>query len=235
MFLICGLVKVCRVLRARVGWATGHTVGLCRSLNLAPMVALQCEMIFSLVLFSSFFFSALTLFACIVSTRSAMAEDNVTVSNNFQPPISRHQFDALLASHRAFQEVAIKVTDILQDPSRSACYQSLSSKVEDNIDPNHADYGHSVSEDDSLVPRHQSGGIKDDSGRHSPHQQELKPASNEISPLVTLQIENARARRAYNHKRQRSIRLYARASGSLPDAEYDFQCMPTCSRCLPES
>ena len=34
--------------------------------------------------------------------------------------ISRDQFDALLASHKAFHEVAIKVTSILQDPSRFA-------------------------------------------------------------------------------------------------------------------
>lgn len=164
-----------------------------------------------------------------------MAEENVTLSTNSQPPVSHHQFDALLASHRAFQEVAINVTDILQDPSRSASYESPSSKVKDNDDLNPAGYGHTVSEDDSLVPRHQSGGVKNNSRRHSPHRQELKPASNETSPLVNLQIENARARRAYNHKRQRSTRLYARASGSLPDAEYDFQCMPTCLRCLPES
>lgn len=164
-----------------------------------------------------------------------MAEENVTLSTNSQPPISRHQFDALLASHRAFQEVAINVTNILQDPSRSACYQSPSNEFEDNDNPNHADYGHSVPEDDSLVPRHQISGFKNNSGRHSPHQQELKPALNEISPKVTLQTENWRARRAYKHKQQRSMRLYARASGSLPDAEYDFQCMPTCSRCFPES
>lgn len=163
-----------------------------------------------------------------------MAEENVTVSTSPQPPLSRHKFDALSASHRAFQEVAINVTDILQDPSRSANYQSPSKKVQVNDDLNLADHGHTVSEDDSLVPRHQSGGVETNSGQHSPHQQELKPASDVISPLVTLQIENARARRAYNNKRERSIRLYASAFGSLSDAEYDFQCMPTSSRCFPE-
>ena len=46
------------------------------------------------------------------------------MSTNTHSYITRHEFDALIASQKAFHEVAIKVTDILRDPSRSAHYQS---------------------------------------------------------------------------------------------------------------
>ena len=40
----------------------------------------------------------------------------------------------------------------------------------------------------------------------------------------TFELESRRARKAYSQKQQRSIRMYARASASYHDAEYDFQC-----------
>ena len=149
-----------------------------------------------------------------------MAGNHLVVSTNPYSHISRHQFDALLASHRAFHEVAIKVTDILQDPSKSAYYQSLPSKVEDDINVNHLDYRQNVLKGNSDISNH--------SERHAPHQQEHKPAPDapdEALSNSTFRLENIRARKAYNQKRQRSINFYARASGLSPDAKYDFQCM----------
>ena len=55
--------------------------------------------------------------------------------------LSRHQFHALLASERVFHEVALKVTDILQDPSRSANYQLTSDRAEKDINVNYIDHG----------------------------------------------------------------------------------------------
>ena len=137
-----------------------------------------------------------------------MAGNDAVVSNNPQLHISRRQFDALVASHRAFHEVAIKVSDILQDSSRSAYYQSIPRKNEDDIDVNYLDDGQNVSRGNSLVPRHQSGDLE-----------------NHSKPDSTFQIENWRARKSYRQKRQRSIESYAHASLSYFTANYGFQCI----------
>ncbi len=155
-----------------------------------------------------------------------MAGTDAIVSNNHQSHISRHQYDALWASHKAFHEVAIKVTDILLDPSRSAQYQSLPSRSDDNIDVNYIDNGPSISEGDNSPPRPQSRGVRNCSSQHSLHRSEPKLASYEKSTVPTFQMENMRARKAYRKKQQRSIKMYARASESYLDAEYDFRCMP---------
>ena len=137
-----------------------------------------------------------------------MAGNDAVVSNNPQSHLSRHQFDALVASHRAFHEVAIKVSDILQDSSRSAYYQSIPSKIEDDIDVNYIDYGQNVSRGSRVVPRHQSGDLED----HS-------------KPDLTFLVENSRARKSYRQKRQRSIGSYAHTSLSYLAADYGFQCI----------
>lgn len=139
------------------------------------------------------------------------------MSTNPYSHISRHQFDALLASHRAFHEVAIKVTDILQDPSKSAYYQSLPSEAEEDVNVNHVDYRQNGLKSNSDLSNH--------SERHAPRQQQRKPAPDKALSNSTFRLENIRARKAYNQKRQRSINFYARASGLSPDAKYDFQCM----------
>ena len=153
-----------------------------------------------------------------------MAEKEAFVSINTQPQITRHQFEALLASHRAFHEVAIKVTDILQDTSRSAHYQPHPYTAEGNIDESFLDNKQNLAKDDSVFSRQQAGGIKDDSSGRPLQRQEREPATDETPPKRTFDLENMRARKAYTQKRQRSIRMYARASGSYHDAEYDFQC-----------
>ena len=158
-----------------------------------------------------------------------MAENDAFVSINTQSHITRHQFDALLASHRAFHEVAIKVTDLLQDPSRSAYYQPHPSTSVGDIDVSLLNNKQNSTKDDSLFSRRQSGGIKDDSSQRLLQRQEREPATNETPPNITFELENMRARKAYSQKRQRSIRMYARASGSYPDAEYDFQCKTSSS------
>ncbi len=155
-----------------------------------------------------------------------MAGKDAIVSFNHHSHMSRHQYDALCASHKAFHEVAIKVTDILLDPSRSAQYQSLPSRSDENIDVNYIDNGPSISEGDNSIPRQQSRGVRNYSSQHFLHRPEPKPASDEKSTLPTFQMENMRARKAYRKKQQRSIKMYARASGSYLDPEYDFQCMP---------
>lgn len=146
-----------------------------------------------------------------------MVGKDLVVSTNPYSHISRQQFDALLASHRAFHEVAIKVTDILQDPSKSAYYQSLPSEAEEDINVNHVDYRQNVLNSNSDFSNH--------SERHAPRQQQRKPAPDEALSNSTFRLENIRARKAYNQKRQRSINFYARALGLSPDAKYDFQCM----------
>ena len=146
-----------------------------------------------------------------------MAGKDVVVSSYPYSHVSRHQFDALLASHRAFHEVAIKVTDILQDSSISAYYQSFPGKTEDDLGVNHIDYGQNVLEG--------SSDTRSPSERHAPHQEERKPAPDEALSKPTFMLENARARKAYNQKRQRSINFYAGASGSEFGAKFDFQCM----------
>lgn len=143
---------------------------------------------------------------------------------NPQFHISRQQFDALLASHKAFHEVAIKVTDILKDPSRSAYYRSAPSKVEDDVDMNFIDSRHGVSKGDTLVPKQPSGSTMNHSKRYVPHYQERRPAPDGLQQNLTFPLENMRARKAYYQKRQRSINMYARASVSYVDAEYDFRC-----------
>lgn len=155
-----------------------------------------------------------------------MAGKDAFVSTNVPSHISRHQFDALLASHKAFHEVAIKVTDILQYPSRSAHYQSLPNKAEEDIDVNYIDYGRNVSKADSSVSSQGRGGITNHSKRYTVHQQERKPAPDETMSESTFEVENMRARKVYRQKRQRSIKMYARPSVSYLEAEYDFQCMP---------
>ena len=155
-----------------------------------------------------------------------MAGRDAIISTNHQSHVSRHQYDALWESHKAFHEVAIKVTDILLDPSRSAQYQSLPSRSGDNTDVNYIDNGPSISEGDNSTLRQQSHGVRNYSSQHALHRPEPKPASDQKSTLPTFQMENMRARKTYRKKQQRSIKMYARASGSYVDAEYDFQCMP---------
>ena len=139
-------------------------------------------------------------------------------STNSQPHISRQQFNALLASHRAFHEVAIKVTDILLDPSRSARYQSLSSTYDDEVDVNYLTYGPHGLKGDAVAPSAKPP---------DPSQYERMPSRIEPSARTNFQIENVRARKAYRQKRQRSHEMYARAFGSYLAADYDFQC--TCT------
>ena len=147
------------------------------------------------------------------------------MSTSPQFHISRHQYDALLASHRAFRDVAIRVTDILPDPSRTSYYQSLPNEPEDDIDANYN--GQNVPRGDSSISRQQSGGFGNYSKRYSPHKQECKPAPDETITNFAFEVENTKARKAYRQKRQRSISLYASTSVSYLDTEYDFQCMPT--------
>ena len=141
------------------------------------------------------------------------------MSTNIQSHITRHEFNALLASHRAFHEVAIKVTDILQDPSRVAYYQPHPRTSDGDTDKQNS------TKDDRLFSTQQSGGgIKDDSSWRLLQRQGREPTTDETPPRLTFESENMRARKSYSQKRQRSIKMYARASGSYPDAEYDFQC-----------
>ena len=153
-----------------------------------------------------------------------MAEKDAFVSTNNQSHITRHEFNALLASHRAFHEVAIKVTDILQDPSRSAYYQPHPRTSDGDIGGDLIEYKQNSTKDDRLFSSQQGGGIKDDSSWRLLQRQEREPATDETPPKITFESENMKARKSYSQKRQRSIRMYARASGSYPDAEYDFQC-----------
>ncbi len=155
-----------------------------------------------------------------------MAGKGGIVSPNPQFHISRHQYDALLASHKAFHDVAIMVTDILRDPSRTSRYQSLPKEAEDDIDVNYQDYGQDVSEGDGSIPRRQSGSLTDDGERQILHRQGRKPAPSETVSNFTFEVDNMRARKAYRQKRQRSINLYASTSVSYLDTEYDFQCKP---------
>ena len=153
-----------------------------------------------------------------------MAEKDAFVSTNTQSHITRHEFNALLASHRAFHEVAIKVTDILQDPSRSAYYQPHPRTSDGDFGVSLIEDKQNSTEDDRLFSRQQSDGIKDDSSWRLLQRQEREPATHQTPPKTTFASENMRARKAYSQKRQRSIGMYARVSGSFPDAEYDFQC-----------
>ena len=155
-----------------------------------------------------------------------MAGKDAIVSPNPQFHISRHQFDALLASHKAFHDVAIMVTDILRDPSRTSRYQSLPNEAEDAIDVNYIDYQQDVSEGDGSVTRPECGRVTDDGERYIPHQQERKPVPDKTVSNFTFEVDNMRARKAYRQKRQRSINLYATTSVSYLETEYDFQCKP---------
>ena len=135
--------------------------------------------------------------------------------------ISRDQFDALLASHKAFHEVAIKVTSILQDPSRFASYQSIPSSAEDNLDETNTTIGQAISGDVCRSPP-------------------PKPLESELSrvntfPPRSFDTNNAKARKDYYNKRQRSIKLFAQASTSYVAAEYDFQCKDYAMDVLHES
>lgn len=149
-----------------------------------------------------------------------MAEEEAFVSTNFQYHITRHEFNALVASHRAFHEVAIKVTDILQDPSRLAYYQPHPRTSDSDIGVSFIE----STKDGRPSSRQQGGDIKNDSNWRLLQAQEREPAADETRPKITFESENIRARKSYGQKRQRSIRMYARASASYPDAEYDFQC-----------
>ena len=153
-----------------------------------------------------------------------MAEKDAFVSTNPQSHITRQEFNALLASHRAFHEVAIKVTDILQDPSRSAYYQPQPRTSDSDTSVGLIEYKQNSTEDDRLFSGQQSAGIKDDSSWRLLQRQEREPATDETPPRITFESENMRARKSYSQKRQRSIGMYARALGSYPDTEYDFQC-----------
>ena len=152
-----------------------------------------------------------------------MAGKDAVVSTSPQFRISRHQYDALLASHKAFHDVAIRVTDILQDPSRTSYYQSVPSEAEGDVDANYN--GQNVPKNDGSVSRQQSGGAWNYSKRYTPHQEERKPAQDETITSIAFEVENTKARKAYSQKRQRSINFYASTSLSYLDTEYDFQCM----------
>lgn len=154
-------------------------------------------------------------------------KDAIVSTNNPQFHISRHQYDALLASHKAFRDVAIRVTDILQDPSRTSYYQSVPSEAEDEIDVSYIDYGQNVPKGDSSISSQQSKDFRTYSKRYIPHQQERKATPEEIITKFTFDSENSKARKAYRQKRQRSVNLYASTSISYLDTDYDFQCMPT--------
>ena len=54
-----------------------------------------------------------------------MADRAATARNPVEVSISPSQLNAILKSHRELHEVVIKITEILQDPSRSASYQSF--------------------------------------------------------------------------------------------------------------
>ncbi|CAF9931198.1 MAG: hypothetical protein ALECFALPRED_004952 [Alectoria fallacina] len=83
--------------------------------------------------------------------------------------------------------------------------------------------GRKVSKRDSSVSSQQSASIGNHSKPQVPYQQERQPAPDRTLLQFSFQIGNERARKAYKRKRQRSINLYARASVSFLDAEYDFQ------------
>lgn len=201
-------------LRKETSWRRPSAMHKCR------MVALRYHRVEGLAVLSSFRPPS----SCVLDV-SAMARKDAIVPPNSQFHISRHQFHALLASHKAFHEVAIKVTDILQDPSRSAKYQLPSDRAEEEINVNYIGYGQTVSKRDSSVSSQKSGSIGNHSKPQIPYQQERQPAPDRTLLDCSFQIGNERARRAYKQKRERSINLYARASLSFLDAEYDFQCM----------
>ena len=156
-----------------------------------------------------------------------MDEKSALEASSLQPQISRQQFDALLASHKAFHEVAIRVTDILLDPSRTAHYQSL--PYESDNDTN-VSYNRKANRWKTDISRQKDDGLGIAIRERVPVQSMHMPARVEISAERIFEIENTRARKAYSQKQQRSYKMYARASGSHINAEYDFQCMPSSRR-----
>ena len=162
-----------------------------------------------------------------ILVQTAMAGKGEILSTNPQCHISRYQYDSLLASHKVFRDAAIRVIDILQDPSRISHYQSIFGEAADGSNTNYTDHRQYVLKDDSSDTRQQSGGVMDYSKRSIPPQQERKPAPGETIAPSAFALENTRARKVYRQRRQRSINLYASTSVSYLDTEYDFQFMLT--------
>ena len=152
----------------------------------------------------------------------AYPDVNFQSSPNYQ--ISRQQFDALLSSHKAFHEVAIRVTHILQDPSRTAEYRPV--PLEEDCDPNQCSlFGNEANDPErtaTLFPSIQGRSVHDDLQNARSRESEAVPIFTSRKP--TFEQENARARRAYERKRQQSMKLFATVSTSYLAAQYDFQC-----------
>ncbi len=63
-----------------------------------------------------------------------MAEQAAIAQNAVEVSISPSQLNAILKSHRELHEVVIKLTGIIQDPSRSASYQSFPRQDNRDVD-----------------------------------------------------------------------------------------------------
>ena len=153
-----------------------------------------------------------------------MAPDSEILSASPNAQIFRHQFDALRASHKAFHEVAIKVTSILEDPSRYARYQSIPASEAYNLDGPYTDTEQSVLSKDYHAFRAKRDNITYSSQLRSQLSQKNANLRVDACSESSFNSANWKARKAYRQKRQRSHKLFAPASTSYRAAEYDFQC-----------
>ena len=129
--------------------------------------------------------------------------------------ITQQQLDNLLASNKVFQDVAIKISEILQDPSRVANYQSVPGG--ERQDRNMTAYDNHKP---CLAPRFEATGEGSERGKSLPSITEL---SVDRSPM-SFASEKLQARKLYAEKRTRALQMYTTTAFTNLAAEYHFQC-----------
>ena len=152
-----------------------------------------------------------------------MAGEHSFLPISSQQYVFRQQFNALIESQKAFHEVTLKISDILQDSSRLASYRSIPNEDDHDADEVSKHRENGVKEGNSSTLQLRPGACVDSCIQNEEPPDATKRELTGSSPPWSFEVENARARKAYEQKRRRSLMLYN--SVSYLKAEYDFQCM----------
>ena len=153
-----------------------------------------------------------------------MTDNDMTLLADLNVQISRQRFDALLLSHEALREIVIKVTDVLQEPSRLAKYRASLQGKEYGLDDNYTITERANSKSDPPGPPQQKGKVVNFSRLRQRDLEKNEPFLVQDSASAEFEKGNFKARVAYRRKRMQSFDLFAYVPGSYVATEHDFQC-----------
>lgn len=133
-----------------------------------------------------------------------------------------HRYYELIQTQKSLCDVALRISDILQDSSRFASYRTASASKPQKLcaQPDISDQLNRMNKQDSSKSFRPTPSGTDINNNNDPSTKDSAvPAT--ASPQI-FNLENFRARRRYPEQRKQCSSLYARAT--LVAADYDFQC-----------